>query len=35
MFTPSTLTVEMTAFRSACRMSTRRSEMPFERAVVM
>ena len=35
MFTPSTLTVEMTAFRIAWRNSTRRSGMPFERAVVM
>jgi hypothetical protein len=35
MFTPSTATVEITAFRSACRMRTRRSGSPFERAVVM
>ena len=34
MLTPSTVTVEMTALRSAWRVSTRRSERPFERAVV-
>ena len=34
MLTPSTETVEIAAFRSAWRMSTRRSDSPFERAVV-
>ena len=35
MFRPSTVTIEMMPLRTAWRITTRRSEMPLERAVVM